>query len=385
MTRRPSLAHHLLPAPVPRTAALLAPVSKTWRDAVTAAPRTIASLITAPFAIPRSPRGRRNDSLRRGPRFGGSAALVRRGRQAVLQPWLRLATDRATDRTQAPGGGRHAEPPHPDLRPGGPAAAVQLAVLGRGRPAQARPLQLPGGARPRRREPVRGRRHGPATAAPPGGPRTGRRRGQPRLPGGQMFGAGGLALAAGCIFVADNSNRRGRVGHRTAPLARRRGRAREISYPVDVAVPSAPLHPAPPPPTPACPLPRPPPSPRPLHPRPRPHQVHGLELFVADAENHRVVVFGGWHLPPRLWRRGHRPGQFGWLSGVAVGQCSRLFVAEHAAASAHARRPAAPGPPSARRGRARANPSDREPRLVVDETTHHVHVLSLDGCGPDRA
>ena len=70
-----------------RTVALVGPVSKTWRDEVTTAPRTIASLITAP-AITRSPRGRRNDSLRRGPRFAGSAALVRRARRPASSTTL---------------------------------------------------------------------------------------------------------------------------------------------------------------------------------------------------------------------------------------------------------------------------------------------------------
>ena len=72
---------------------------------------------------------------------------------------------------------------------------------------------------------------------------------------GQMFGAGGLALAAGCIFVADNSNRRVAVWD-TAPLRWRGvvGGLGEISYPVDVAVPSAPLPPPPPLPNPSPPL-----------------------------------------------------------------------------------------------------------------------------------
>ena len=205
---------------------------------------------------------------------------------------------------------------------------------------------------------------------------------------GQMFGAGGLALAAGCIFVADNSNRRVAVWD-TAPLRWRGvvGGLGEISYPVDVAVPSAPLHPAPPLLNPSPPLARPPTSPRPLHPRPRPHQVHGLELFVADAENHRVVVFG----LDGTFRRafggeGTAPGQFGWLSGVAVGQCGRLFVAEHTRLQVltleglplqvlHL-------PGAVELAQIRLTESHA---FVVDETTHHVHVLTLDGCGPDRA
>ena len=87
---------------------------------------------------------------------------------------------------------------------------------------------------------------------------------------GQMFGAGGLAFAAGCIFVADNSNRRVAVWD-TAPL-RWRGVVGggqgsgpgEISYPVDVAVHSAPLPPPPPSPTQVSPL------AQTLHPRPNP-------------------------------------------------------------------------------------------------------------------
>ena len=70
------------------TVALVGPVSKTWRDEVTTAPRTIANLITAPFTIARSPRGRLNDSLRRGPRSGGSAALVRRARRPASSTTL---------------------------------------------------------------------------------------------------------------------------------------------------------------------------------------------------------------------------------------------------------------------------------------------------------
>lgn len=77
---------------------------------------------------------------------------------------------------------------------------------------------------------------------------------------GQMFGAGGLAFAAGCIFVADNSNRRVAVWD-TAPL-RWRGVVGggqgsgpgQISYPVDVAVHSAPLSLPNPTPTQALPL-----------------------------------------------------------------------------------------------------------------------------------
>lgn len=83
---------------------------------------------------------------------------------------------------------------------------------------------------------------------------------------GQMFGAGGLAFAAGCIFVADNSNRRVAVWD-TAPL-RWRGVVGggqgsgpgEISYPVDVAVHSAQLHPPPSFPNPRPPLAKTPPT-----------------------------------------------------------------------------------------------------------------------------
>ena len=70
------------------TVALVGPVSKTWRDEVTTAPRTIANLITAPFTIARSLRGRLNDSLRRGPRSGGSAALVRQARRPASSTTL---------------------------------------------------------------------------------------------------------------------------------------------------------------------------------------------------------------------------------------------------------------------------------------------------------
>ena len=205
---------------------------------------------------------------------------------------------------------------------------------------------------------------------------------------GQMFGAGGLAFAAGCIFVADNSNRRVAVWD-TAPL-RWRGVVGggqgsgpgEISYPVDVAVHSAPLHP----PNPKPPLPRPPPSPQPLHPHPHPHphQVHGLELFVADAENHRIVVFGLDGIFRRAFgREGTAPGQFGWLSGVAVGRCGRLFVAEHTRLQVLTLQGLPlqvlhlPGAVEL----AQIRLTERH-AFVVDETTHHVHVLALDGRVP---
>ena len=73
---------------------------------------------------------------------------------------------------------------------------------------------------------------------------------------GQMFGAGGLALAAGCIFVADNSNRRVAVWD-TAPLRWRGvvGGLGEISYPVRRCGAQRPAAPAPPPsPNPSPPL-----------------------------------------------------------------------------------------------------------------------------------
>jgi hypothetical protein len=201
---------------------------------------------------------------------------------------------------------------------------------------------------------------------------------------GQMFGAGGLAFAAGCIFVADNSNRRVAVWD-TAPL-RWRGVVGggqgsgpgEISYPVDVAVHSAQLHPPPLLPQPKAAPCQDPPNP---HPHPHTHQVHGLELFVADAENHRIMVFG----LDGAFRRafggeGTAPGQFGWLSGVAVGRCGRLFVAEHTRLQVLTLQGLPlqvlhlPGAVELSQIRL----TERH-AFVVDETTHHVHVLTLDG------
>ena len=112
--------------------------------------------------------------------------------------------------------------------------------------------------------------------------------------------------------------------------------------------------------------------------------MHGLELFVADAENHRIVVFG----LDGIFRRafggeGTAPGQFGWLSGVAVGRCGRLFVAEHTRLQVLTLQGLPlqvlhlPGAVEL----AQIRLTERH-AFVVDETTHHVHVLALDGRVP---